>query len=107
MGKENMTGIEFHNEMVKVAKKYDTKEMVAVIKKFCDDLNNEISEVINGKTTNETDLLVANCLEDFASMMKKHASMEAMAILGLFNSSFRTEKQKITVKVPNKNKEEK
>jgi hypothetical protein len=30
-----------------------------------------------------------------------------MAILGLFNSSFRTEKQKITVKVPNKNKEEK
>lgn len=102
-----MTGIEFHNEMVKAGKKYGPKEMVEVIKKFCDDLNNEISEVIDGKTTNETILLVANCLEEFASMMKKGASMEAMAILGLFNSCIRTETQKITVEVPIKNKEEK
>jgi hypothetical protein len=99
MGKENMTGNTFHDELVKTVSKDDAM-LINVLKTFVQELSDEISELLSDKVTNETALLVAHTFEQFATSIKKKPSLEAMALLGLFESNICMEHQKIMVAMP-------
>jgi hypothetical protein len=48
----------------------EIKKFVAIIKEFVSDLDKELQNVVNGKMSNHTCLLVAACLEDLAKHIR-------------------------------------
>lgn len=76
-----------------------------LIKEFAGDLMSELANVINGKTTQLTNLLVASCLEDLAKTVRSFGSnVEAKAFEFAFNTFF--DKQAVTMTVPGRIEEE-
>lgn len=76
-----------------------------LIKEFAGDLMAELENVVNGKTTQLTNLLVASCLEDMAKTVRGFGSnTEAKMFEFAFNTFF--DKQAITMSVPGRIEEE-
>ena len=54
----------------------EIKKFVAIIKEFVSDLDEELQNVVNGKMSNNTCLLVAACLEDLAKHIRRFEHSE-------------------------------
>lgn len=89
-----MTGREFSKRVIDFAnkaknlpnadvdfsiKKSAVEGYVHIVKEFCQDFTNELAGIINGKATNETALIIACVLEDWAKDMRaKQGSKNAI-----------------------------
>lgn len=80
-----MTGREFSKRVIDFAnktknlpnadvdfsiKKSVVEDYVHIVAEFCQDFTNELAGIINGKATNETALIIACVLEDWAKNMR-------------------------------------
>ena len=81
-----MTGREFSKRVIDFAnkiknlpnadvdfqlKKSVVEDYVHIVAEFCQDFSNELAGIINGKATNETALIIACVLEDWAKNMRE------------------------------------
>ena len=111
-----MTGKMFQKKLIQIVENHknaangesDNESVIDttnLIKEFAGDLMAELANVINGKTTQLTNLLVASCLEDMAKTVRGFGSnTEAKMFEFAFNTFF--DKQAITMSVPGRIEEE-
>ena len=77
----------------------EIKKFVAIIKEFVSDLDEELQNVVNGKMSNNTCLLVAACLEDTAKHIRSFEHSEDAVMYELAYKTF-FEKQVTTMTIP-------
>ena len=84
---------------------YEMEKFVAIIKEFVGDLDEELQNVVNGKMSNNTCLLVAACLEDLAKHVRSFEHSEDAVIYEFVYKTF-FEHQAVTMTVPGRIEEE-
>lgn len=77
----------------------EIKKFVAIIKEFVSDLEKELENVVNGKTSNHTCLLVAACLEDLAKHIRRFEHSENAVMYEFVYKTF-FEKQVTSMTIP-------